>query len=130
MSRLTKEREQEIRDGLGCLVPRPGVAMPSCHERSVCDCLVIDVFSEIDALRARVKELDNSQLLYKSSCESLTKEIAKLRKVVKAVNQDYVAGTDENGVKFFSITEWSMKQVREALRDLDSNCDENARGRG
>lgn len=29
---------EQIKARLGCLVPKPGVEMPSCHEHTLCDC--------------------------------------------------------------------------------------------
>jgi hypothetical protein len=52
-TRLSPEREKEIREKLGCLIPREGAEVPSCHEYSFCDCTVSQLLAEIDALRAQ-----------------------------------------------------------------------------
>ena len=40
----------EYRKGLVCLVPRPGVGGLTCHEKTLCDCMVLEVFAAYDAL--------------------------------------------------------------------------------
>jgi hypothetical protein len=53
MTPLTDEQKAELQEGRGCLIPRPGVAMPSCHEfkDSLCDCTVLALLDEIEALK-------------------------------------------------------------------------------
>ena len=59
MSRLTPEREKELRFNLACLIPNQGINLPSCHEKTLCDCEVLEIFAEIDALREQNANLRN-----------------------------------------------------------------------
>jgi DNA repair exonuclease SbcCD ATPase subunit len=56
MTRLTNERIERIRRTHGCLIPKPGFELPSCHERTSCDCTVTELLQEIEALRAERDE--------------------------------------------------------------------------
>lgn len=44
----------KLRKSLGCLIPRNGAAVPSCHEFSVCDCTVLALLDRIEALESEV----------------------------------------------------------------------------
>lgn len=57
MTRPTKARLEELKRGLVCLVPLQRIAGLTCHEKTLCDCQVLEVFSEVDALQAEVDEL-------------------------------------------------------------------------
>jgi hypothetical protein len=67
-TRLTKERIEEIRNTHGCLIPRQGAEVPSCHEKTSCDCTVVELLQEIDALRT---ERDDAHKLLREAA-SLT----------------------------------------------------------
>lgn len=52
--RLSAERLEEIFATHGCLIPKEGIATPSCHEKSSCDCTVSELLSHIYALEAEL----------------------------------------------------------------------------
>lgn len=47
----------EYREGLVCLVPRPGVGGITCHEKTLCDCMVLEIFAAYDSLAKENEEL-------------------------------------------------------------------------
>lgn len=54
---MTPSELVELRNRVGvCLVPNPGVDMPSCHETpGLCCCDVIRLLDEIDRMRAALE---------------------------------------------------------------------------
>ncbi len=44
----------KYREGLACLVPRDmlGGSVITCHEKTLCDCQVLEIFKALDEMRA------------------------------------------------------------------------------
>lgn len=49
---------EKLREGLVCLVPNPGVEMPSCHENTICDCTVLKLLDVIDLQREALETFE------------------------------------------------------------------------
>lgn len=49
---ITTEELLALKSRLGCLVPKPGVDMPSCHEKTLCDCEVLALIEEVERLES------------------------------------------------------------------------------
>lgn len=84
MTKLPESRLKEIEELTGCLIPNDGVAAPSCHERTYCDCVTKELLSHISAI---TKERDKWQLNY----DSLHESREKLREQVGKYSEDYNA---------------------------------------
>lgn len=52
----------ELEKGLVCLIPKPGVAMPTCHEFSVCDCTVLALVAELRKARQECEDAHKDAL--------------------------------------------------------------------
>lgn len=69
--KTTYLKRAEMRRGLVCLVPREGVDGVACHEKTICDCRVIELLDDLDAqeseltkLRKRVEVLEEALSFY------------------------------------------------------------------
>lgn len=83
---LTREREEQLRAGLFCLVPKEGVTAPSCHEKTRCDCEVLELFAEIDRLRQEL-DFQTSRAVANAGLSSLYKlQRDRLKKVVRDID--------------------------------------------
>ena len=83
----------ELEKGLACTILKPGVAMPSCHDYSVCDCVVMNL---IAALRDATETLALVQvsdgvahfdkwgrmIYYESELEIISKALARIHQEV------------------------------------------------
>lgn len=45
---------EEYRKGLVCLVPRKGLGGITCHEKTLCDCQVLEIFAELDKVKLQL----------------------------------------------------------------------------
>lgn len=72
--KTSKEQRNEMRIGLVCLVPiNKSAGGISCHEKTICDCRVIEILDDLDTqeseltkLRARVALLEEALGFYGS----------------------------------------------------------------
>ena len=79
--KTTYLKRAEMRRGLVCLVPREGADGLTCHEKTICDCRVIELLddldtqeSEITKLRKRVEVLQKALEKYALPQTRLTKK--------------------------------------------------------
>lgn len=54
----------ELEAGLGCLIPKSGVSMPSCHEKTVCDCTVLKLIEAMRVYREALLKSRNRLSFY------------------------------------------------------------------
>jgi len=57
VSELLAEVEPVDRTGLVCLVPRKEAGGITCHEKTLCDCQVLEIADRLDKLKAIAVEL-------------------------------------------------------------------------
>lgn len=73
--RVTDEEIKELRERACCLVPKPGVMLPSSHERDFCGCEVNRLLDSLEeARRERDKLKEHKQLLFEENGRLLSEK--------------------------------------------------------
>lgn len=55
--KTTYLKRAEMRRGLVCLVPREGAYGLTCHEKTICDCRVIELLDDLDTQESELTKL-------------------------------------------------------------------------